>query len=95
MFFFLGRNFLTFYFKESPDIVLGGAHTNQEPTLTDYKHLQKHLQEHLQEHLQTESKNIAKYQEQHSSKDGLGANALINLHSIISHISYMTLWILG
>ena len=38
--------------------------------VTDYKH--------LQEHLQTESKNIVKYQEQHSSKDGLGANALIN-----------------
>lgn len=42
--------------------------------VTDYKNLQKHLQEHLQ----TESKKNVKYQEQHSSKDGLGANALIN-----------------
>jgi hypothetical protein len=31
----LGRKFLIFYFKESPDIVKGGGgpHTNQEPTL--------------------------------------------------------------
>ena len=30
--FFFWEN-MTFYFKEGPDIVLGGAHTNQEPTL--------------------------------------------------------------
>ena len=25
--FFFGKKFLTFYFKESPEIVLGGGHT--------------------------------------------------------------------
>ena len=34
MFFLLGRKFLTFYFKESPEIVWGGGpHTNQDATL--------------------------------------------------------------